>query len=254
MSRSTMPTRLSPSDHLSSNPVCPHPSFSTGIRLTDILRLVTSANVPSPTPSISLSDAITKAETLLNGKFNEWPATLEFVAKQDGSLALTHVIQIQNDETGLWVEAFIDAQTAELVHVTDFVTKATVSLSTGSASNISLHQRTADIYFSTAYYQLQKRSLPKASRSWLTHRTPLPRQMDGIATEQLRPPLLRTSMLSPIFIYARLLNLAPEVTTLSPSKAPRQRPLPSQAPILTLSSYRIRRSSRRRRSMSMPPA
>ena len=84
-------------------------------------------SVPSTTPSVSLEDAIIKAETLLNGKFNEWPASLEFVAQEDGSLALTHVVQIQNDETGAWFEAFIDAHSGELVHVTDFVTKATVS-------------------------------------------------------------------------------------------------------------------------------
>ncbi|PSS38032.1 hypothetical protein PHLCEN_2v117 [Hermanssonia centrifuga] len=80
--------------------------------------------VPSTTPQISLEDAISKAETLLNGKFNEWPATVEFVAQEDGSLALTHVVQIQNDETGSWLEAFIDAHSGKLVQVTDFVTKA----------------------------------------------------------------------------------------------------------------------------------
>ena len=62
----------------------------------------------------------------MNGKFNEHPATLEFVAKEDNSLALAHVVQIQNDETGAWFEAFIDAHSGELVHVTDFVTKASV--------------------------------------------------------------------------------------------------------------------------------
>lgn len=62
----------------------------------------------------------------LNGKYNDFPATLEFVAQEDGSFSLSHVMQIQNDETGAWVEAFIDAHTGELVHVTDFVTKASV--------------------------------------------------------------------------------------------------------------------------------
>ncbi|KAK7687007.1 hypothetical protein QCA50_009506 [Cerrena zonata] len=81
-------------------------------------------NVPSTTPSVSLDDAIAKAESTLDGKFNEHPATLEFVAKEDNSLALAHVVQIQNDETGAWLEAFIDAHSGDLVHVTDFVTKA----------------------------------------------------------------------------------------------------------------------------------
>ncbi|KAI0822089.1 Fungalysin metallopeptidase-domain-containing protein [Trametes gibbosa] len=80
--------------------------------------------VPSTTPSISLEDAIAKAESGLSGKFNEHPPTLEFVAQKDGSLALTHVVQIQNDDTGAWFEAFVDAHSGEIVHLTDFVAKA----------------------------------------------------------------------------------------------------------------------------------
>ena len=94
--------------------------------LTDGLR---TASVPSTTPTISLEDAIAKAEAALSGTFNEHPPTLEFVAKKDGSLALTHVMQIQNDETGAWFEAFIDAHTGELVQLTDFVAKASVGAS-----------------------------------------------------------------------------------------------------------------------------
>ena len=85
------------------------------------------ASVPSTDPSLSVEDAIAKAETALSGKFNEHPPTLEFVAKKDGSLALTHVVQIQNDDTGAWVEAFVDAHSGEIVQLTDFVTKITVS-------------------------------------------------------------------------------------------------------------------------------
>ncbi|KAF9488922.1 hypothetical protein BDN71DRAFT_1484991 [Pleurotus eryngii] len=80
--------------------------------------------IASSTPSVSLTDAIAKAEELIDGQHNDHPPTLEFLALQDGSVALTHVIQIQNDETGAWVEAFIDAHTGELHSVTDFVAKA----------------------------------------------------------------------------------------------------------------------------------
>ncbi|KIP05598.1 hypothetical protein PHLGIDRAFT_128797 [Phlebiopsis gigantea 11061_1 CR5-6] len=85
---------------------------------------ITPTKVPSTTPSVTLEDAIAKAETQFNGKYNEWPATLEFVAKEDGSLALAHVVQIRNEAAGTWVEAFIDAHTNEPVHVTDFVAKS----------------------------------------------------------------------------------------------------------------------------------
>lgn len=86
-----------------------------------------TAKIASSTPSLSVTDAIAKAEELIDGQHNDHPPTLEFLALQDGSVALTHVIQIQNDETGAWVEAFIDAHTGELHSVTDFVAKASVS-------------------------------------------------------------------------------------------------------------------------------
>ena len=88
------------------------------------------AFVPSATPSISLDDAIASAESFLSGKFNDHPATLEFVAKEDGSLALAHVVQIQNDETGAWFEAFVDAHSGDVIHLTDFVAKASVRIPT----------------------------------------------------------------------------------------------------------------------------
>lgn len=86
-----------------------------------------SAHVPSSTPSITVDAAIAKAEKALGGKYNNWPATVEYVAKDDGSLALTHVVQIQDDAKAIWYEAFVDAHTGELVHITDFVAKASVS-------------------------------------------------------------------------------------------------------------------------------
>ncbi|KAH9477322.1 Extracellular metalloproteinase mep [Psilocybe cubensis] len=86
--------------------------------------LVNPKSIASSTPTISLSDAITIAENALNGKFNEHPATLEFFAKPDNTAVLTHVIQIENDATGAWFEAFVDAHSGDLVSVTDFVTKA----------------------------------------------------------------------------------------------------------------------------------
>jgi extracellular elastinolytic metalloproteinase len=94
----------------------------SGLSLT-----LTVEKIASSVPSVSLSDAIASAETSLNGKFNEWPATLEYFAKDDGSAVLTHVVQIENDETGAWFEAFVDAHTGDVVSVTDFVAHASVS-------------------------------------------------------------------------------------------------------------------------------
>ncbi|KAF8952901.1 hypothetical protein BDZ97DRAFT_2065989 [Flammula alnicola] len=57
-------------------------------------------------------------------KIQRPPRHLEYVVKADNTAVLTHVVQIQNDETGAWVEAFIDAHSGELVTITDFVAKA----------------------------------------------------------------------------------------------------------------------------------
>lgn len=121
-SLSTRQTRSSPSALLSST----HVRFASTHPCSPRLMFL-PASIPSTTPSISLEDAISIAESKLSGKFNEHPATLEFVAKKDGSLALTRVMQIENDTTGAWFEAFVDAHSGELVQLTDFVAKASVS-------------------------------------------------------------------------------------------------------------------------------
>jgi extracellular elastinolytic metalloproteinase len=65
-------------------------------------------------------------EDTLGGKFNGQNATLEYLIQPDGSVALTHVVQIQNEETNEWFEAFIDAHSGKLISVTDFVSHASV--------------------------------------------------------------------------------------------------------------------------------
>ncbi|KAJ6620189.1 Fungalysin metallopeptidase-domain-containing protein [Mycena sp. CBHHK59/15] len=85
---------------------------------------VKPTSVASSKPTISLEDAISVAEDALGGTFNEHPPTLEFLVTEDGSASLTHVMQIQNEATGAWFEAFVDAHSGELLSVTDFVTKA----------------------------------------------------------------------------------------------------------------------------------
>ncbi|KAF5380174.1 hypothetical protein D9615_006215 [Tricholomella constricta] len=85
---------------------------------------VKPTSIASSTPSVSLEAAIAKAEEALDGKFNSHPATLEYLAKDDGSVVLTHVIQIQNESAGTWYQAFVDAHSGELVSIVDFVSQA----------------------------------------------------------------------------------------------------------------------------------
>lgn len=91
---------------------------------------VKAKKIAAPTPSISVEDAIAAAQRQLNGEYNtgEFPEPqLEYVARDDDSLVLTHSFQVANEKTGTWYEAFIDAHSGELVSVVDFVARASVS-------------------------------------------------------------------------------------------------------------------------------
>jgi hypothetical protein len=48
-------------------------------------------------------------------------------AREDGSVAPTHVIQVRNEEAGAWFEAYVCAHAGEILSVTDFVAHASVS-------------------------------------------------------------------------------------------------------------------------------
>jgi len=81
--------------------------------------------VSSAKAKISTAQAIKAAEGFLDGKYNDHEITQEYVITEDNSAVLTHVVQVQNAETNGWWEAFINAETGELVTVTDFVADAT---------------------------------------------------------------------------------------------------------------------------------
>ncbi|KAH9887360.1 Fungalysin metallopeptidase-domain-containing protein [Cubamyces lactineus] len=88
---------------------------------------VPSKKAAPATPSIKVEDAIASAEKALNGKYDaeNFPEpTLEYFAKEDGSVVLTHVFQVRNVDAGTWYEAFVDAHSGELVSVTDFRSNA----------------------------------------------------------------------------------------------------------------------------------
>lgn len=66
-------------------------------------------------------------EAQIDGKHNGHPPTLEYLVRPDGSAALAHVVQIRNDDTNAFCEAFVDAHRGELLSVTDFTSHASVS-------------------------------------------------------------------------------------------------------------------------------
>ncbi|KAJ7579596.1 Fungalysin metallopeptidase-domain-containing protein [Mycena floridula] len=85
---------------------------------------VRSDQIAPSSPSVDLESAISTAEAALTGSHNAIPPTIEYLVKADGTVALTHVIQIQNDKVGSWFEAFVDAHSGELISVVDFVAEA----------------------------------------------------------------------------------------------------------------------------------
>ncbi|KAG6873511.1 hypothetical protein C0995_014779 [Termitomyces sp. Mi166 len=84
----------------------------------------TADNIAPSEPSLPAEAVIPSAEDLLDGKYNGHPTSLEYLVRPDGSVALAHVIQIQNDESGSWYEAFMDAHSGDLLSITDFIADA----------------------------------------------------------------------------------------------------------------------------------
>ncbi|CAA7257405.1 unnamed protein product [Cyclocybe aegerita] len=83
-----------------------------------------AANIAAAEPTVSWRSVLPEVEEALEGRYNDHNATLEYLARSDGSVALTHVVQIQNTTTNAWYEAYIDAHSGELISVTDFVADA----------------------------------------------------------------------------------------------------------------------------------
>jgi extracellular elastinolytic metalloproteinase len=79
------------------------------------------------TPTLSKEDVVAKAEAAVGGKYNNWPTSLEYFAKDSDHVVLAHVVQIQNDQTQEWYEAFVDVTSGEIINVVSFVADASVS-------------------------------------------------------------------------------------------------------------------------------
>jgi extracellular elastinolytic metalloproteinase len=85
-----------------------------------------ASRIAASTPTYDLNKAISNAEDALSGTKNDIEPGLEYLVRPDGSVALSHVLQVSNKEDGTWYEAFVDAHSGELLSVTDFVAEATV--------------------------------------------------------------------------------------------------------------------------------
>jgi len=82
--------------------------------------------IASSIPEIDESDAISAAESAMNAPYNGYPVQIEYFAKEDGSVALVHCIQIQDADKAIWSEVYVDAHSGDVVSSTNFVAKASV--------------------------------------------------------------------------------------------------------------------------------
>jgi len=99
---------------------------STGKVIAVGSSFVKPSNVADPTPKFSVEDAKKVATSALDGDYLADAApTLQYLAQPDGSAKLVHVFQVRNNANFTWYNAFVDANTNELVSVTDFVAHAT---------------------------------------------------------------------------------------------------------------------------------
>ncbi len=79
---------------------------------------------------MSAEDAIKTAEAALSASASsDQPTSLAYLALSDSSVALTHVVRVQDDKNGIAVDAYVDAHTNKLISIVNFVTNLTVSLS-----------------------------------------------------------------------------------------------------------------------------
>ncbi|CAE6496550.1 unnamed protein product [Rhizoctonia solani] len=81
-------------------------------------------SVASTTPKLTKEEAIAKAEAATDAKYNNWPTSLEYFAKDSDHVVLAHVIQVENERTGEWYESYVDASNGDIVNMISFVHKA----------------------------------------------------------------------------------------------------------------------------------
>ncbi|KAG8698934.1 hypothetical protein FRC09_006934 [Ceratobasidium sp. 395] len=81
-------------------------------------------SVAPATPKITKEAAIAKAEAATGAKYNNWPTSLEYFAKDTDHVVLTHVVQVQNEKTGEWYAMYVDATSGDVVNLVSFVADA----------------------------------------------------------------------------------------------------------------------------------
>ncbi|KAF8068649.1 hypothetical protein FPV67DRAFT_1414884, partial [Lyophyllum atratum] len=76
---------------------------------------VNISKIADSKPTLAIDTLIPKVEEALDGKVNGQPPSVEFLVTENGSVALTHVVQIQNEKAGTWLQAYVCAHTGQIL-------------------------------------------------------------------------------------------------------------------------------------------
>ncbi|KAK0450463.1 Fungalysin metallopeptidase-domain-containing protein [Desarmillaria tabescens] len=98
-------------------------AFKNGNAVSFGSSFVDTPKIASSQPSIELDSIISKVEDALSGTYNDINS-LEYLVLSDGSVALTHVVQVLNADANTGYEAFVDAHSGDIIALTDFSSQA----------------------------------------------------------------------------------------------------------------------------------
>ncbi|KAK0450465.1 metalloprotease [Desarmillaria tabescens] len=102
-------------------------AFKNGNAVSFGSSFVDTSNIAAPQPSIQLDSIISKVEDALAATYSGINS-LEYLALSDGSVALTHVVQVLNADANTGYEAFVDAHSGDIIALTDFSSQATYTV------------------------------------------------------------------------------------------------------------------------------
>ncbi|KAK0437286.1 metalloprotease [Desarmillaria tabescens] len=102
-------------------------AFKKGNAVSFGSSFVDTSNIASSQPSIELDSIISKVEDAFSATYSGINS-LEYLALADGSVALTHVVQVLNVDAHTAYEAFVDAHSGDIIGLTDFSAQATYTV------------------------------------------------------------------------------------------------------------------------------
>jgi len=77
-------------------------------------------------PTVHISAAIRTAEETFGAAYNDYPTTLGYYAQWDGSVALVHVVHVQDVDNAIWLQVHVDAHSGEVLSSINFIAESGV--------------------------------------------------------------------------------------------------------------------------------